>query len=157
MKMWKAPPTRGSISASGAKKLVMPSLVVQAAQACSRLALMTTSLSRARSAADALEVANASSKAARTLVMALPPTQDMVNGALSYAPYVSRLPRCCPGAPGQRDAAVRRIRQRYRQTPRCRHLARPGEAFRGALADPAQLLEPDQGPFPPDRRAAGAA
>jgi hypothetical protein len=36
MWMWKAPPTRGSITASGAKKLVMPSRVVQACQAWSR-------------------------------------------------------------------------------------------------------------------------
>ncbi|MCK7498821.1 MAG: hypothetical protein MZW92_55855 [Comamonadaceae bacterium] len=40
---------------------------------------------------------------------------------------------------------------------RRRHAARPGAALRRAAADPAQLLEPDQGPLAPDRRAAGAA
>jgi hypothetical protein len=33
MEIWKAPPTRASIFASGAKKLTMPSRVVQASQA----------------------------------------------------------------------------------------------------------------------------
>jgi len=36
--MWNAPPTLGWISASGAKKLVMPARVVQASQAWSSVA-----------------------------------------------------------------------------------------------------------------------
>ena len=44
-----------------------------------------------------------------------------------------------------------------RQARGCRDAARPRAAVRRAAADPAQLLEPDQEPIAPDRRAPGAA
>lgn len=49
MWMWKAPPTRAPISASGAKNDSMPDLVVHACQTASIGAGTTTSLSIARS------------------------------------------------------------------------------------------------------------
>ena len=53
MWMWKAPPTRASISASGAKKVRMPSRLVHACQTFSIGAATTTCLSIDRSSATA--------------------------------------------------------------------------------------------------------
>ncbi|CAD5374069.1 hypothetical protein RA210_U50020 [Rubrivivax sp. A210] len=59
-------------------------------------------------------------------------------------------------APRQCAGAVRGIRSRHRPPRRRRHAARPGTPLCRARADPAQLLEPDQEPFTPDRRTPGA-
>ena len=71
MWMWKAQPTRGSMTASGAKKLTMLSRVVQANQASSSVVRKTTSFSMARSAACASSAA-AHDRSANTLLGVAP-------------------------------------------------------------------------------------